>query len=201
MCGCVPAYVCATVTNGCCSRPHPPCLGTDPSFPHEQEELSWDPRGRCFPSPTTSGEHLVSPSQDRETLYWRKHITYLIIFFLLYFLILSFPSCPSNPMTHWSPCSKPPLQPLPTPCPGLCLVQFLRYTAQQDANLGSLRLPINSRAQLSSAQMISRQHLLESNSRNVEAGGVLWSNASILQVGRLKSREIERTRTPLHCRS
>lgn len=145
----------------------------------------------------TSGEPI--PGQG-DTLLEKTHHLF-DYFFLLYFLILSFPSCPSNPMTHWSPCSKPPLQPLPTPCPGLCLVQFLRYTAQQDANLGSLRLPINSRAQLSSAQMISRQHLLESNSRNVEAGGVLWSNASILQVGRLKSREIERTRTPLHCRS
>lgn len=44
MCGCAFAYICAPVTNECC-RPHPPGLRTDPSFPHEQEEFSWDPRG------------------------------------------------------------------------------------------------------------------------------------------------------------
>lgn len=126
MCGCVSAYVCAIVTDGCCSRPHPPCLGTDLSFPHEQEELSWDPRGRCFPSPTTSGEHLVSPSQDRETLRWRKHITYLIIFILLYFLLFS-PSltAPKTPSPiglsalspHCSPCQLPALVSVPSSFP------------------------------------------------------------------------------------
>ena len=62
MCGYVSAYACAIVTNGCCSRPHPPCLGTDPSFPYQQEELTCDPRGRCFSSSAniwgTSGEPI-----------------------------------------------------------------------------------------------------------------------------------------------
>lgn len=99
-----------------CSRSHPPCLGTDPSFLHEQEELSRDPRGRCFPSPTTSGEHLVSPSQDRETLCWRKHITYLIIFILLYFLFFSSSlPAPQTPPTLGLPALSPhsPLCQLP----------------------------------------------------------------------------------------
>lgn len=78
----------------------PPCLGADPWLPHEKEEFPWDPRRRCFPSPATSGEHLESPSQDREMLFCRKHITY--------FSFIS-PS-PPGPQTPWS---KLPLESLP----------------------------------------------------------------------------------------
>lgn len=113
--GCVgvflPMYVPQSQT--ICSRPHPPCLGKDPALPREQEELSWDPRGRCFPSPTTSGEHLESPSQDKETLCWRKHITYWIIFVFLYFLLFSsFPAPPQAPL----PTGSPALSPHSSPC-------------------------------------------------------------------------------------
>lgn len=99
MCGRVTAYGCAIVTDGCRSRPHPPCLGTDPSFPHQQEELTWDPRGRCFPSPGTSGQHLASPSQEREMLFWRKHVIDCILFILLYFPFFS-PFLPAPKPCH-----------------------------------------------------------------------------------------------------
>lgn len=103
--GCVSAYA---VTEECCSRPHPPCLGTDPSFPHEQEKPSWDPRGRCFPSPATSGEHLVSSSQDRQTLFWRKYITYLILFSCIFpCSFFSSPNASSTGLPALNPNSSP----------------------------------------------------------------------------------------------
>lgn len=141
ICGCV--CLCLGCSHrGKLLRPHPPGLGTDPSFPQEQEGFSWDPQGRCFPSPATSGEHLASPSQDGQMLFWRKHITHSIIFSLS--LPFSFQS--PKPVTHWAPCPKPELQSLPSPCPGFCPVWFFHSTAQHDEELGRVTL-INASAQ------------------------------------------------------
>ena len=132
MCGYVSVYAYAIVTNGCCSRPHPSCLGTDPSFPYQQEELTCDPRGRCFSSSAniwgTSGEPI--PGQG-DAFLEKTHHLFDSFYSPIFSIIFSFSSCLPNPINHWAPCSKPWLQPLPTPCPGLCSVWFPSYTAQQ----------------------------------------------------------------------
>lgn len=124
MCGCVSAYVCAIVTDGCCSRPHPPCLGTDPSFPHEQEELG--SQREMFPITNniwgTSGEPI--PGQG-DTSLEKTHHLFDYFYSPIFSLILSFLYCPPNPSPiglsalspHCSPCQLPALVSVPSSFP------------------------------------------------------------------------------------
>lgn len=85
----------------------------------------------------TSGEPI--PGQGAAFLEKTHHLFdsfYSLIFSFILLLFLA-----PNPNTHWAPYSKPPMQPLLTPGPGLYLVWLSQYTAQENANLGSLRDP------------------------------------------------------------
>lgn len=108
-------------------------------------------------------------------LFCRKYITYLIIYIFPFNLLL-----PLARLAHHVPCSKPPLQSLPTPCPAFSLLWFPGYRARQDANLGSPENLINSRVQPCSAPPSASNRILGEEGA---AGWAPWSSAPILCIG------------------
>ena len=130
------------------AAPDPTLLALEQTFhfPTNRKNLLVIPEEDVSHHQQTSGEHLVSPSQDREMLFQRKHITYLILF-ILYFPLF-FPSLPASQIL--STIGLPALSPDSSPCQLPALVSVLSGFPHKQPSRCKLRQPetlINFRAQ------------------------------------------------------
>lgn len=77
-------------------------------FPTNRKHLFGIPEGDVFHHQQHLG-NIWRAHPRSQRLFWRKRMPYLILLSLLYFPLLSTVFLAPDPVTHWAPCSQPPI--------------------------------------------------------------------------------------------